>query len=180
MTPLHLAWASAVTFGELSWAPARASISQTVVRPENSYARPTFYHCQDAFCMQEISFTSAAPAPLLSFLPSFLFSPPSILLTTCPASAEIECEVSHFCHQDKGLWVCVGRVHARWRPTPETCGVFKPAGPPISPPPVTLSLRSSGVHLLSVLASAFPNPHKDLSLCHKFIESTNQTEHILC
>lgn len=96
-----------------SWAFASTSISQTV-RPENSYARPSFILLPRWFCMQASFLHFSCSCSSLPFSSSFffLFSPPSILLTTCLASAEIECEVSHFCHQDKGLWVCVGCVRA--------------------------------------------------------------------
>lgn len=94
---------------EACWAFASVSISQTVVRPEQ-LRTANFIWLPRRFCMQE----SPSLHPLLLLLPlpfSFLFSPHSILLTTCPASAEIECELSHFLSQRQRiltLWkLCV-------------------------------------------------------------------------
>lgn len=156
MSLLHLAWASAVTFGErVELLPvcrsAKLSSGQRTVPHGQLYiTAKTVLHAS-------ISFTSAAPAPLVSFFPSFLFSPPSVLLTTCPASAETECEVSHFCHQDKGIAsvrrLCMcddgGPCQKKFVGSSSLLDLQ-------FPPPVTLSLRWSGVHLLSVCASAFP------------------------
>lgn len=162
MSLLHLAWASAVTCGKhVELLPVCRSAKLSL--DQNSYALPTLYSCQDDLYAR-ISFTSPAPAPFPSF---FLFSPPSILLTTCPASAEIECELSHFCHQDKGLWLCASCV-SRWRPLPVSCGVFKLARPPISSNSHSAAALKWGPSA-KCLCVSLPNPHKDPSLCHKFI-----------
>ncbi len=54
----------------VSWAFASVSISQTVVRPENSYARPTLNHCQDNFVCKHFLPCSCSGSSCL-FLPPF-------------------------------------------------------------------------------------------------------------
>lgn len=63
---------------------------------------------------------------------------------------------------------------------PETCGVSRACWtsyffPPTSHPVAALKWGPSA----ECLRVCLPNPHEDLSLCHKFTESTNQMEHIL-
>lgn len=86
------------TWLELLLSPLGSVLSfcQRVDQPNLSLGQRTVTHCQlhiaaKTVLYASISFASAAPAPLASFFFLFLFSPPSILLTTCPASAEMEC-----------------------------------------------------------------------------------------
>ncbi|TNN64220.1 hypothetical protein EYF80_025588 [Liparis tanakae] len=82
MSPLGSDRASALTFGERVDQPSRRR------GPENSYARRLYIPANTVLHA--------------SILASFLFSPPSILLTTCPASSEIEYPGNEFvdlCHQ---------------------------------------------------------------------------------
>lgn len=158
MSPLHLAWASAVTFGGASWASARMSISQKPsLRPENSCERPTFYLCQDHFCMRASLFASAAPAPLASFF----FFLPSLLTSLHPP---------HHLSRIRWDWVWsfsllsprqgIGSgARAVYVRLVGLCQRLVGSSSLLDlpfPPPVALSPHWSGVHLLSVCVSAFP------------------------
>lgn len=94
---------------------------KTVVKAREQLRAANFLSLPRPFLYASVSFFFFPLQLLLLLLPlsfsSFLlFSPPSILLTTCPASAEIECEVSHFCHRDKGSGVERGLCTCDWSP----------------------------------------------------------------
>lgn len=106
------------------------------------------------------SFISAAPAPLASFLPPFSSHlPPS---SSPPGLHPLRSSVKFL------TFVTTTRDCERARPTAETCGVFEPAGPPISPTSHPVAALKWGPSA-ECLCVCLPNPHKDLSLCHKFI-----------
>lgn len=167
MTLLHLAWASAVTFGErVELLPERRSAKlslgqRTVTHGQLYITAKTLLHARNL-----LHFSCSCSSCLFFFLLS--------LLTSLHPPHHLSCirwdRVWSFSLLSlrQGIVSVRGLVHVRWRPMPETCGVFKPAGPPISP-------TSNPVAALKWGPSAecpcvcLPNPHKDLSLCHKFI-----------
>lgn len=153
---------------EASWAFARLTISQIVVRAWEQLRTADFISLPRRFCMQ------ASPSlelpllllPLPSFLLSLLPSPPS---SSPPALHPLRSSVRFLAFVSKERDCdCVRVVYVRLRPMPETCGVFKPAGPPISPTshPVAALKWGPSAECLCVCLS---NPHKDPSLFHKFI-----------
>lgn len=135
----------------VSSAFARVSISQTVVRPQNSHALPTLNRCQDNFvCKHLLHFRCSS----CLFLPLFSSHfPPS---STPPVlhSLRLSAKFLTFVTKTRDC-ECARMVYVWWRPWPQTCGVFEPAGPPLSPTSHPL-VRWSGVHLLSVCTPAFP------------------------
>lgn len=149
------------------WAFARMSISQTVERPENSHAQLTLYQCQDGYVFKHLLHSSSSWSSCL-FPPSFSTplppssSPPalhllrsSVKILAFVSSKKRDCDFARV-------------VYVRLHPKPETRGVFKPAGPPISPPShhVTAPTWGPSAECLCVFLS---NPHKDPLLFHKFI-----------
>lgn len=135
----------------VSSAFARVSISQTVVRPQNSHALPTLNCCQDNFvCKHLLHFRCSS----CLFLPLFSSHfPPS---STPPVlhSLRLSAKFLTFVTKTRDC-ECARMVYVWWRPWPQTCGVFEPAGPPLSPTSHPL-VHWSGVHLLSVCTPAFP------------------------
>lgn len=161
---------------EASWAFASVSISQTVIRPENSYALPTFY-LPRRFFYASISFTSAATAPLASFfLLSLLTSlhPPhhlscirwdqvwSFSLLSPRQGIESACE---FC-------ACDGSQCQRLVGSSSLLDF-------LFPPPVTLSLCWMG-SICWVSVRLPPNPHKDpLTLPQVHLEYNPSGTHLV-
>lgn len=151
---------------EASWAFASVSISQTVVRPENSYTLPTLCGCQDDFaCKNLLRFTRSC-----SFFPFFPFS----LLTSLHPPHHLCCirwdwvwsfsllslrqGIATVCE----LCACDGR-RCSW--VVGSSSLLDLLFPPNSHPVAALKWGPSA----ECLCVSLPNPHKDPSLCHKFI-----------
>lgn len=139
---------------------AEVSISQTVVRTQNSSALPTLNHCQHTFRMQA---SSSLRCLILSPFSSHF--PPSST-PPVPHSPRSSGKFLTFVTKNKGLKKridCRSAGHAR-----EACGVFGPAGPPRSlhqSPHCCAEVQPS----VECLCACLPKSHEDLSLWHKFI-----------
>lgn len=160
MSLLHLAWASAVTFGERvellpeSWS-AKLSLGQRTVTHGQLYiTAKTVLHASISFpsCLFFPPFSSHLPPSSSPPVPHPLRSSVKFL-TFVTKTRDCEC-----------AWV----GYVRWRPMPYTCGVLNPAGPPISPTSHPVAALKWGPSA-ECPCFCLPNPHKDLSLCHKFI-----------
>lgn len=134
--------------------------SQTVIRTQNISALPTLNHYQHTFRMQ----ASSSLRCLILYPFSSPFPPSST--PPVPHSLRSSGKFLTFVTKNKELKICIHcqiAGHAR-----ETCGVFRPAGPPRSLhqlPHCYAEVQPS----VEYLCACLPNSHEDLSLWHKFI-----------
>lgn len=153
MSLLHLAWASAVTFGK--WVELLPVCrSAKLLLGQRTVTHCQLYRAAKTILYARISFTSSAPTPFPSF---FLFS----LLTSLHPPHHLSCirwdwvwSFSLLSPRQGIVTVC--KLCACDRGQCQRLVGSSSLLDLLFPPAVTLSLSWSGVHLLSVCASAFP------------------------
>lgn len=153
---------------------------KTVVKAREQLRAANVLSLPRPFLYASVSFrfSCSCSSCIFLFLPSFSSHLPPSSSPPVPHPLRLSVKFLTFVTETRDLEWSAGCVHAIGRPVPETCGVFEPAGPPISPTSRPVAALKWGPSA-ECLCVCLPNPHKDLSLCHKFTESVNQMEHIL-